>query len=945
MSNNSKNNSINERQWAKYIAERKSGAAEVPTDQREAQPHHAHDLGIDSSLRGLVKISNDKDFVDKVMEKVAASDPGLPPNGQVCKTLPTIAPSFTGDFNQEEDSAIPEKCLASAVTENASHVAENANQTCAPEPAHGSTTPRTLAFAIAGCLAAVAAVAVYFLSPSLPTDQLQTAESQDSPASKKFLLRVGNSGTENIISSQPTELAKQLPDDSSLKEFDSKPITDTERPSMADWSSKDKPLDWSVESSPEKKTPRSDALSVASNEPSVDSDQPLVPDRPAVDERIIQSDKSWDLVLSIDEDGAGTLTINDGLVFDNGLFLRPQDLIRGIGNEAAKRLTFLQPQIGKQIGGSVTIGNKRCSFDSPTEIAQAIEDAIVQLESAPFKRRMTRAQLRAKLKQADARRKQADARLEAARSRLGIRSLGSGSRVPQTLQNLNSDPTFLTQQQARHRLIKESLFADLRYSPSTDELVACETAVIHTEAFLHGLAKEKLLWKTQANRGRIDKKEIALHNQSQEALAHENQINDADFWNFVEFKSELYPPILEEDFSTKSLIQHLSDMELKAQLHANSRSYDLFADANAFRSAINFVSTELKNRSPLPEQQQADLFEPLEDILPDRPDLKGLPLVMGDECRLNDEDAKIQSNVSRMMGSVLAAFDSFANRKLSNDTSSRRLVVGEAVEGCTKSVGKDNPSQMLVTLDQMMQIDHTRLVLDVIDNLREANTDTAIELLARRAKFDLRPEVRFSATQALKEFPKEKYREVLLDGFKYPWSVVAQHSAEAIVRLDDTHAVPELVELLKEHKSLTSTEEDGKYFQKEVVAVNHLRNCLLCHAPSMSSGDPSRGQVPDWESPLSREYYQSTSGTFVRADVTYLTQDFSVVQPVKSPGLWPANQRFDYMVYKRPIPERRAKKTNKIYREAIVFALQSLTRETPKDNSWENWHRIASEKN
>ena len=30
---------------------------------------------------------------------------------------------------------------------------------------------------------------------------------------------------------------------------------------------------------------------------------------------------------------------------------------------------------------------------------------------------------------------------------------------------------------------------------------------------------------------------------------------------------------------------------------------------------------------------------------------------------------------------------------------------------------------------------------------------------------------------------------------------------------------------------------------------------------------------------------------------------------------------------------------NKIYREAIVFALQSLTGEMPEDDSWENWNR------
>ena len=77
-------------------------------------------------------------------------------------------------------------------------------------------------------------------------------------------------------------------------------------------------------------------------------------------------------------------------------------------------------------------------------------------------------------------------------------------------------------------------------------------------------------------------------------------------------------------------------------------------------------------------------------------------------------------------------------------------------------------------------------------------------------------------------------------------------------------------------------------------------------------------------------------------------RDFSVVQPVAAPGLWPASQRFDYMVYKRPISKKEAqrkgkKDLNKVHREAIIFALQSLTGETPDDDSWENWSRISDD--
>src|SRR5439155_15009068 len=93
------------------------------------------------------------------------------------------------------------------------------------------------------------------------------------------------------------------------------------------------------------------------------------------------------------------------------------------------------------------------------------------------------------------------------------------------------------------------------------------------------------------------------------------------------------------------------------------------------------------------------------------------------------------------------------------------------------------------------------------------------------------------------------------------------------------------------------------YTMREVVRVNHLRNCLLCHAPATSPTDPVRGLVPPPGQPLpppfSTPYYEGQNGIFVRADVTYIRQDFSVPQPVARAGNWPAYQRYDYLVRTR----------------------------------------------
>jgi len=64
---------------------------------------------------------------------------------------------------------------------------------------------------------------------------------------------------------------------------------------------------------------------------------------------------------------------------------------------------------------------------------------------------------------------------------------------------------------------------------------------------------------------------------------------------------------------------------------------------------------------------------------------------------------------------------------------------------------------------------------------------------------------------------------------------VAEHSAEALVRLDDWESVPELIEMLDMPHPQAPVEVDGKLVQRELVAINHMKNCLLCHPPSVNS--------------------------------------------------------------------------------------------------------------
>jgi hypothetical protein len=108
------------------------------------------------------------------------------------------------------------------------------------------------------------------------------------------------------------------------------------------------------------------------------------------------------------------------------------------------------------------------------------------------------------------------------------------------------------------------------------------------------------------------------------------------------------------------------------------------------------------------------------------------------------------------------------------------------------------------------------------------------------------------------------------------------------------------------------------------------------------------GLVPERDQPLPVVYYEQRTGNFVRADVTYLRQDFSTVQAVEDHGKWPRLQRFDYLVRKRELGKEEVarlekaeagKPTSYPQREAVLWALRELTGEDMGDKS-EDWYQL-----
>jgi hypothetical protein len=328
------------------------------------------------------------------------------------------------------------------------------------------------------------------------------------------------------------------------------------------------------------------------------------------------------------------------------------------------------------------------------------------------------------------------------------------------------------------------------------------------------------------------------------------------------------------------------------------------------------------------------------EIINKRPDLKGLPVLKGKDCRLERKPAKELENIAlRIRGHLERQSQKSKNYPQGLST---QLAMLQALDS-----DKGQTPEMVTALHQLLTAEDKPLRLLLVDRLGRTPGKQSSAALARRALFDLDSGVREAALWVLKNRPSLEYRDILLDGLRYPWAPVANHAAEALVALRLREAVPRLQNLLKEKGAFGPfARKEGRqevWFTREVVRINHLKNCFLCHAPSFSVADPVRGLVPTPGRPIpssrARRYYQSNRiGSFVRADVTYLRQDFSVPQPVAEANKWPKVQRFDFLVRTRPLTPAELAAYKKRgtgpqppceQREAVAFALRELIAQKP----------------
>jgi hypothetical protein len=359
-------------------------------------------------------------------------------------------------------------------------------------------------------------------------------------------------------------------------------------------------------------------------------------------------------------------------------------------------------------------------------------------------------------------------------------------------------------------------------------------------------------------------------------------------------------------------------------------------------------------------KEKSDRF--VEALLQTRADLAGIPVAMGEACRTTEERGRefkyaalvvrqaLQISLEAQASARAATPNSFWDTYLPACASEDRTCGRKDVVTCAR----------IAALMQVLAPESPALRLGLVKYLANISHVEASRALVRLAIFSPEDEVRAAAIDALKMRSERDYSAILLQGLRYPLPAVARHASAAVVKLQRTDLIPQLLSLLDEadprapvFKAIDNTHVP---VVREVVRINHERNCLLCHSPgntrgvslhTLTAAVPVPGQ--SLPKPSQSSYGSSDSGTdiLVRADVTYLRQDFSVRLPVADANPGPERQRFDFLVRTRVVTDQEAKVVAEIlgkrapgmqspYHQAVLTALRELTgRDTePRPQAW-----------
>ncbi len=431
-------------------------------------------------------------------------------------------------------------------------------------------------------------------------------------------------------------------------------------------------------------------------------------------------------------------------------------------------------------------------------------------------------------------------------------------------------------------------------------------------------------------------------------------------------------------------LSHVPEIHFQLPLSRDLQSMEAMKQTAHTIARINFLNSK-----------KTDAF--LETLLKERSDLLGLPYAMGDQCRTKGERSRqltravnlvrqclqtmvvpapvinppppVQESRTVSPTSVVTQFGPFtppgaggANRGDSFWETFHAACTNE--DRGTSRLDREHQECVTVArvaaLMQILAPESASLRLGLVKYLSATAHVEATRALARLVLFSAEDEVRQAAVDALKVRRERDYTEILLSGLRYPYPAVARRAGDALVKLERTDLIPQLLDVLEQPdpRAPQVKEMDDRKVTvvREMVRINHHRNCLLCHAPGTTSGVTAETltagvPVPSEPLPSSFDGYRQTSpDLLVRIDVTYLRQDFSLLQPVEDSGQWPQMQRFDFFVRTRVLNEEEVEAHRDLFKQqepgrlspyhrAALSALRELTGKDAEPTA-EAWRKL-----
>jgi hypothetical protein len=389
--------------------------------------------------------------------------------------------------------------------------------------------------------------------------------------------------------------------------------------------------------------------------------------------------------------------------------------------------------------------------------------------------------------------------------------------------------------------------------------------------------------------------------------------------------------------------------------------------------AVEELTIQVKKIKYVNEKRR-DAF--IESLVSNRAELAGLAFLTGDDCRMDGERlrqfqaalALIKAADGRRIADAAAALPGGRHLTLTalSDEAGQEpppktfwesfgekcAIADKETENADKAVWEHVVLARIAALMQVFGADTAPLRRGLAQYLSTVAHPEASRALAQLALFSADAEVRATAIAALQTRRGKDYTPLMIAGLRYPWPAVAKRSAEALIKLDRQDALPQLLDLLEmsDPRMPMPQEVNGKKVQvvRELVKLNHHRNCLLCHPPlhfeqHPFAGSPNQrtfaipfGGIPIPGEPLASGYEGSSKDHFVRVDTTYLRQDFSMMLPVRDADPWPDMQRFDFLVRARVLSDKEAAVHGANlakrgpgavtpYERAILSALRELT--------------------